>query len=164
MSVASQQRTVLLEYGVDDNPRQVFLDDMTMEVTEWKELGGHVIVMGDFNDDLRAGDVKTTFEELNMVEAITSQNEGMDLPATFKHNLSQEIIDGMWTTRGIQSSEIWTIAQYGWIYSSFRSSVIRCSQRRPLRQDDSNYGSQQWLNGIRKNTVDSQRNITWQCK
>ena len=102
MSVASQQMTVLLEDGVDNNPRQVFLEDMTMEVKEWKEQGDHIIVMGDFNDDLRAGDVKTMFEELDMVEAITSQNEGLDLPATFKHNQSQEIIDGMWTTRGIQ--------------------------------------------------------------
>jgi endonuclease/exonuclease/phosphatase family metal-dependent hydrolase len=101
MSVASQHRTVLLDEGVDSNPRQVFLEDLVMESQEWKDQGDHLIIMGDFNDDVCEGAVREAFEGLDMIEAVTSHNEGIDLPATFKHNQSQVIIDGIWATRGI---------------------------------------------------------------
>jgi hypothetical protein len=58
--------------------------------------------MGDFNENVRAGEVREMFDELEMVEAITSHNEGVDLPATYKHNQSGTIIDGIWATPGIQ--------------------------------------------------------------
>jgi hypothetical protein len=55
--------------------------------------------MGDFNDKVRTGGIvkDTTFEELHMMEAITTYIEGVDLLVTFKHNQSQTIIDGIWT-------------------------------------------------------------------
>jgi hypothetical protein len=85
MTVASQHsRMVLLDKGVDTNPRQVFLDDLVMEATEWKDKGDHLIIMGDFNDDVRTGEVKEMFDGLEMSEAIMVHNEGVELPATYK--------------------------------------------------------------------------------
>ena len=101
-SVAGQHRLVLLEEGVNDNPRQAFLEDLALEIGEWKEQGDHIITIGDFNEDVRTGDVQEAFEALDMQEAITTYHAGTQLPATYKQNQSHKIIDGIWTTPGVQ--------------------------------------------------------------
>jgi endonuclease/exonuclease/phosphatase family metal-dependent hydrolase len=101
-SVAGQQRTILLEEDIQDNPRKVFLEDLAIEASEWIEQGDHLIILGDFNEDVRTGDVKETMEALDMTEAITEYHDDIELPATYKQNKSGTIIDGIWITRGIQ--------------------------------------------------------------
>ena len=101
-SVSGQQHTVLLDDGIDDNPRKAFLEDLLLEATDWKAAGDHLIIMGDFNEDVRMGAVYNMLDELEMVEAITTYHENTELPATYKHNQSGTVIDGIWITRGIQ--------------------------------------------------------------
>jgi hypothetical protein len=92
----------LLDDGIDDNPRKAFLEDLLLEATDWKAAGDHLIIMGDFNEDVQMGAVYDMFDKLEMVEAITTYHENTALPATYKHNQSGTVIDGIWITRGIQ--------------------------------------------------------------
>jgi hypothetical protein len=58
MSVAGQQQIILLEDGVNDNPRKIVLTNLAIEASDWWEQGDHQIIMDDFNEDVRMGEVK----------------------------------------------------------------------------------------------------------
>ena len=101
-TVAAQHRTFLLNEEIDENPRQVFLDDLSLEITEWRTTGDQLIITGDINDDIRSPLIQTMFASHDMHETILSLHPEEPPLATFIANHQHKVIDGIWVSRGIQ--------------------------------------------------------------
>ena len=84
----------------DVDPRQVFYEDLHDEVTKWKELGDHIIIGIDANEDVRTGLTQETFRALGMTEIIL--NHHRNPPATCDKNNNRQPIDGLFVTPGIR--------------------------------------------------------------
>jgi hypothetical protein len=69
-SAYQQHRSVLLEKGNDECPRKQLLTDLKEIINKWIVEGDQIVVIGDFNDDIRTGFVKSTFDALNLEELI----------------------------------------------------------------------------------------------
>jgi endonuclease/exonuclease/phosphatase family metal-dependent hydrolase len=63
-------------------PREKLLLYLSKQLSQWKAEGDNLIVMGDFNEDIRGLVILRTFKTLNMREAINS-NHGNNPPNTF---------------------------------------------------------------------------------
>ena len=68
----------------DDNrcPRKAILDDLIIQLNQWKAEGDQLIVMIDCNEDIRSTTIKNTFRSIGLRDAIT-HNRDRDSPATF---------------------------------------------------------------------------------
>eukprot|EP00978_Attheya_sp_CCMP212_P034895 scaffold148991_cov39-Attheya_sp.AAC.1 len=62
------------------DPIQRFLDDVCTDIAVWKLEGDQVVVMGDFNEDVRTEPLKSMFAKLSMREIITSVNDPTKAP------------------------------------------------------------------------------------
>eukprot|EP00978_Attheya_sp_CCMP212_P009877 scaffold23498_cov62-Attheya_sp.AAC.4 len=79
------------------NPIQRFLHDVCTDIAVWKLEGNQVVLMGDFNEDVRSEPLKSMFAKLSMREIITTVNDpSTKAPGTF--NRESTPIDGMWAT------------------------------------------------------------------
>eukprot|EP00978_Attheya_sp_CCMP212_P044103 scaffold300600_cov48-Attheya_sp.AAC.1 len=79
------------------DPIQRFLDDVCTDIAVWKLEGDQVVLMlGDFNEDVRMEPLKSMFAKLSMREIITSVNDPTKAPGTF--NRGSTPIDGRWAT------------------------------------------------------------------
>eukprot|EP00978_Attheya_sp_CCMP212_P000998 scaffold2064_cov29-Attheya_sp.AAC.1 len=79
------------------DPIQRFLDDVCTDIAVWKLEGDQVVLMGDFNEDVRTEPLKESmFAKLSMREIIMSVNDPTKAPGTF--NRGSTPIDGMWAT------------------------------------------------------------------
>jgi hypothetical protein len=72
------------------------MEDLTKAIKEWKELGDHIIIGMDANEDVRKGTVHTTFAELGLGEAILDKHKDKSPPATQSRNTKRQPIDGIW--------------------------------------------------------------------
>ncbi len=93
-----QHRSVLLEQGIDECPRKKLMTDLKESLEKWIKEGDQLIVGGDFNEDVRAGLVKSTFEALNLDECIFRQH-GPNAPNTFQNGSVP--IDGIFGSKGV---------------------------------------------------------------
>ena len=91
MTVHAQQRRHLLNRSDDDDPRERFWGDLQQEVQSWMQQGDHVVVGGDFNEDVRGRNVREKFREMGLQDAHDSI-EG-EAPATY--NGGSKAIDGV---------------------------------------------------------------------
>jgi hypothetical protein len=91
-STYQQQKRHQLEHDIDTCPREQLLLDLTREITQWNSDGNRIIVMGDFNDDVRGSTILQTFKKLDMKEAIITKH-GNNAPNTF--NNGSVPIDGI---------------------------------------------------------------------
>ena len=84
----------------DVDPRQAFYDNLFDKITKWKELGDHIIVGIDANEDVRKGKTHEMFCMLGMTEIILQHHRNP--PATCNKNNNREPIDGLFlATPGI---------------------------------------------------------------
>jgi len=64
-------------------PWKVVLMDLELELKQWQEDGEHIIVMTDFNKDVRLPWIKNFFVWMDLMEVLTLL---MGPPATATHN------------------------------------------------------------------------------
>jgi hypothetical protein len=81
-STYQQQKRHLLNDDIDTCPRDRLLVDLSTQIQQWNIEGNKLIVMGDFNEDIRSSTILQTFQALNMREAITSIH-GTNAPNKF---------------------------------------------------------------------------------
>jgi hypothetical protein len=83
------------------NPRTAILQDVLSAIAEWKELGDHVILGMDANEDVRRGEVDDLFTAAGLREIILDLHSDASPPATHNRNNERVPIDGIWATSGI---------------------------------------------------------------
>lgn len=96
-----QQVAALLDLGIEDCPRQVYLDDLRQLLQIWYEAGDRIIVGGDFNEDVNSNRLRKLFNEYNMSECLT-QRHGQDAPNTVFQG--SKTIDGIFCSTGMNIS------------------------------------------------------------
>jgi hypothetical protein len=77
------------------NPRDRLLHDLGQEIEIWRALGDQILVMGDFNEDVR-GPVLTDFFAKFGMRNIIQERHGTNMPAT--HQRGSVPVDGMFAT------------------------------------------------------------------
>eukprot|EP00978_Attheya_sp_CCMP212_P007809 scaffold18161_cov56-Attheya_sp.AAC.6 len=91
-------RTKLRNMG----PRECLLLDLEREIELWLELGDRVVVMvmmGDFNEDIRGPTIMEFFEKMGMRNLFLDM-QGQDMPGT--HARGSLPIDGIFGTAGLK--------------------------------------------------------------
>jgi hypothetical protein len=83
------------------NPRTAILKDVLLLVDTWKELGDHVIIGMDANEDVRKGETNDLFSAAGFREVILDLHNDLSPPATYNRNTKRQPIDGFWATTGI---------------------------------------------------------------
>jgi len=76
----------------DACPKTAILHDLAKEICKWQADGETVIVVADFNEDVRSPELKQFFRQFDLIEALTELNQGRP-PAT--HNRGSKPIDGI---------------------------------------------------------------------
>lgn len=99
-SAYQQQQKQLLSKNIDTNPRTQLLDDLSVDLQEWTAQGDKLIVMGDFNEDVRGQTIQSWFQQFQMTEAILVKH-GNNAPNTFRGGVVP--IDGIFTNITIQA-------------------------------------------------------------
>lgn len=97
-SAYHQQKKQLLEWDIDECPRQQLLIDLKNEIAKWLILGDKIIVMGDFNEDVRGRAIHQFFSQFHMHEVILHQH-GNNAPNTYRDG--RHPIDGIFATQNI---------------------------------------------------------------
>ena len=67
---------------------------------DWLNDSEELILLGDFNEDVRSHQTKAFFEECDVKERVTELVD--QSPETHKGNPSRKTMDGMWTTPGLK--------------------------------------------------------------
>jgi endonuclease/exonuclease/phosphatase family metal-dependent hydrolase len=86
-STAFHQEWHLLRLGgnLQPNPRKAFITDMTIEINKWKSEGAHIILGGDFNENM--GDTMDGLAQLASTCKLTDAHglfhDVADEPATY---------------------------------------------------------------------------------
>ena len=98
--VYAQQLRKLLAKGDRRCPTDAILEDLEMELRKWKNREDQIIVMGDFNEDVRKERIKKFFDKIGMQEAILNKHGEQEAPPTY-HRGSYPI-DGIFVTKALQ--------------------------------------------------------------
>jgi len=93
LSTYQQHCHGLAKLDRNDCPREAILSDLASEVRSWQDAGEAIIILTDFNKDIRKLWIKEFFEELNLIEALTAITA---LPPTATHNRGSNTIDGIY--------------------------------------------------------------------
>jgi len=91
----------LAKLGRTECPREAILSNLKSAVEEWQDEGGKIIILMDFNEDVRLAWIWNFFDHLNLVEALT---ELTNLPPTATHNRGSATIDGIYVSKGLLPS------------------------------------------------------------
>ncbi len=91
----------MAKLGRTECPREAILNDLKHEIVEWQDEGDEIIVLTDFNEDVRLAWIRNFFDNLNLVEALT---ELSNLPPTATHNRGSATIDGIYVSKGLLPS------------------------------------------------------------
>jgi hypothetical protein len=81
------------------DPRQRLFDDLSSAMNEWIEDGDQLLVMGDWNGDVRDLDLTAYFAKHSMHESLLDRH-GECAPATC--NMGSSPIDGIWSTSSLE--------------------------------------------------------------
>jgi len=87
-----QQIRWFSKQGKDVCPRDQILVDLTAQVDQWLSKGNIIIILADINNNVQTDPIRSTFQQMGLVEAVTSQH-GLLGPNT--HNHSTNPIDGI---------------------------------------------------------------------
>ena len=85
-------------------PRTATLEDLAYEISQWKTLGGHVMLGMDANEDARSGEVNDVLQAAGLHELILDLHRDLSPPATHNRNNQRQPIDGLWGTGGLTPS------------------------------------------------------------
>jgi len=88
-------------------PREAFLQDLAHVINEWVHAGDEVLLLADFNGDIRQQEILTFAASCGLVESILSRHPSLPPPVTFqrgnRHGSSP--IDGAWATPGVHINQ-----------------------------------------------------------
>jgi len=101
LSTYQQHCRGLTKLNRNECPRAAVLTDLTLEVRNWQEEGDEIILLTDFNEDVRSPWIQRYFEDLNLVEALTYLT---GLPPTATHNRGSTPIDGIYISPALLPS------------------------------------------------------------
>ena len=101
-SVAAQHTRYFDSIKRDIEPIAAFYEDLKAEIKMWLKDGDQVVVMGDFNEDVRGSHLTEFFgdDELNLREVLIEKH-GEEGPETCIKNESNVPIDGIFCTPGL---------------------------------------------------------------
>jgi hypothetical protein len=99
-TVYAQQNAFFHSIRRDICPRRAFLDDLVDQITEFIDKGDHVLLILDGNYNMKNSDFSKALQQLTM-EKVILKRHGLNGPATYKRNLTNTPIDGIWATQGI---------------------------------------------------------------
>ena len=99
---------------------EAFIKDLEILLSSWIEMGDHVIVGMDANQDIRDDTINDMFNRLGMSETILNKHKHRSPPATCNKNKTRTPIDGIWATNGIQPTQAGYLP-YGNIDSDHRA-------------------------------------------
>ena len=100
LSVWNQHHTYLHTIDNDRNPRDALLEDLAVEVKKWIAEGDHVIIGGDFNENILGNRLTAFFRGLGMKNIVLSKHGALRAPPTCIKNQSHAV-DGIWVTPGV---------------------------------------------------------------
>jgi hypothetical protein len=80
---------------IDQCPRIKLMDDLEMCLKDWRDLGEQLIVMDDFNEDVRSQNITQMFESLDM-HVVIMYKHGKTAP-----NTCTDPIDGIFTSKSL---------------------------------------------------------------
>jgi endonuclease/exonuclease/phosphatase family metal-dependent hydrolase len=110
-STYQQQKRHLLNDDFHTCPRDRLLVDLSTQIKQSNIEGNKLIVMGDFNEDIRSSTILRTFQALNMREAIISIH-GTNAPNTFYNG--KALIDGIFVSQELSiQSCVYTPTKWG---------------------------------------------------
>jgi hypothetical protein len=125
-SVGSQHGRYYNSIGCDANPVDAFWTDLSRLVRKWTEAGESVVLLADWNTDVRGEKTWKYMANLGMREVIT-EFHGDEGPHTY--NRGSNPIDGIFMTHIHDTSRIYQQCCLRWWCNLLRS----CQQRRRLR-------------------------------
>ena len=99
LSVWNQQKSFFEGIKDDRCPRELFIEDLCREVTQWLESGNQLVVKLDVNDDVRNCKFTEMMGQLGLVELVTAQH-GVEGPSTY--NRGSQPIDGLFVSRTLR--------------------------------------------------------------
>jgi len=99
-SVWNQQKGFFEGIRDDRCPREIFVEDLCKEVSEWLGTGDQLVIGVDANEDIRGGVLSRRLGNLGLVDCITSQH-GMDGPPTYDRGSVP--IDGLFVSRTLRA-------------------------------------------------------------
>jgi len=73
-------------------PRDQILADLSSQVDQWTSDGDIVIILADINEDIRTDPIRSTFQQMGLVDAVTGQHGQL---GPNKHNRGTNPIDGI---------------------------------------------------------------------
>ena len=82
------------------DPLLAFDQDLEQYINECQQQGGSIILMGDFNADVRKGKIRMVSTKRGLTEVILQRHD-MDPPATHECNNNRITIDGMFGSGSI---------------------------------------------------------------
>ena len=101
-TVHAQHQKYLLQQKDPRDPLVAFDQDLDKAIKQWSDLGDHIVVALDANDDLRNGTVKRGMARRGLREVLLSKHRDKPTVATFHRNTDGKPIDGIFATRGIK--------------------------------------------------------------
>jgi hypothetical protein len=110
-STYQQQRQLFMDENTDECPRLKLMNDLRIFLQKSIELGDRLIVMGDFNEDVRSTFIHKFFKSLGMHESILNKH-GNTAPNTYWQGTVP--IDGIFTSKSIVATRCgYTSAKWG---------------------------------------------------
>jgi hypothetical protein len=97
-TVFHQQARGLAQKNDYRNPIEALMEDLIQAIQEWKEMGDHIIIGIDANEDVRDGTVNGIFQKLGLREAMLDKHSDKSPPATQNRNTKRQPIDGIWVS------------------------------------------------------------------
>ena len=79
----TQQLRYLTKIQDERNPRDVLMDDLRTEIKKWSLEGDSIIIMGDWNEDVRSQGMTEWKEELNLRDAMFDMVGRENAPRTY---------------------------------------------------------------------------------
>ena len=79
---------------------QVVMLLLSIPIVDLQDLGCHVVLGMDSNDDVRNGSVSAALADIGIKEAVINNHRGESVPATCSKNTQHRPIDSIWTSPG----------------------------------------------------------------
>jgi len=80
-----QQYRYAIKYNDGKYPREVLMLDLQKEILEWKELGESIVVIGDWNEDIRSERLAEFKDRLGLHDVMLERlGDTADQPNTYQ--------------------------------------------------------------------------------
>ena len=114
----SQQKRLLLDNGIQINPRKMVLTTLLDEVKRVMKDGINIIIGGDFNESINSPEsMSTMFQDAGLYNVFQNRLDTDDIPRT--HARGSKAVDHIWVSKYVLDNIIYAgIAPFGHTYKS----------------------------------------------